>query len=143
MSTTETTTTLKAALDKAQQGDLGPLLALLKLGTMMTLVSETIALAAVSATVNVATLSVAKLPIHSILSLRVSDVTGGTEARVGSFIVTDASGTALAAQADSPGIAKLSADGTTLTFVGTVKEIVIQYYPRPFTALTTRFPPLT
>lgn len=143
MSTDTAKPTIKTELDKAQPGDLSPLLALVKPGTMMTPIKETITLASVSATIDLTAKSAAGLAADRIRTLRVSDVTGGTSARVGSYIITDASGTALDPQADSPGVAKLSDDGKTLTFAGTVKAIVITYYPVPYTALSTEFPATT
>lgn len=143
MSTDTAVTTLKIALDRAHQGDLGPLLALIKPGTMMTPIKETITLATVSATIDLTVKSAALLAADRIRTLRVSDVTGGTSARVGSYVVTDAAGTPLDPQADSPGVCTLSDDGKTLTFAGTVKAIVITYYPVPYTALSTVFPATT
>lgn len=135
--------TLKDELDSANATTMPAALAKVKVGTHLTLIKETITLAAVAASVNLATLSVAKRPAWIIKSLRVSDVTGGASARVGTYVITDAAGTALDPQADSPGVAKLSDDGVTLTFAATIKAIVIAYYPMPDTDLTSKFAPNT
>lgn len=140
MSTDTSKETIKTALDKANPQVLADLLRLIKKGTMMTPIKETITLASVSATIDLTVKSAAGLAADRIRTLRVSDVTGGTSARVGSYVVTDASGTPLDPQADSPGVCTLSDDGKTLTFAGTVKAIVITYYPVPYTALSTLFP---
>lgn len=74
--------------------------------------------------------------IGQVVTLR---TTAGTLATHGPHIVTDAGGTALVPQADSPGVAKLSDDGTEITFQAGVTAFVLQYYPRSETAMTDNY----
>lgn len=69
-------------------------------------------------------------PILCVNTLRVTAVgTGATGAR----FVTDTGGTA------SSTVAKVSDDGKTLTFEGTVTGFVIEYIPRSITSMTSNF----
>ena len=77
--------------------------------------------------------------ILAVKSLRVTAVgTGATGPRV----VTDSGGTAVAPSSGIAGVALLSADGTTLTFEGTVTGFVHEYIPRSATALSDNYPRL-
>lgn len=78
--------------------------------------------------------------IGSILALR---TTAGTLATHGVHVVGDAGTTELVPQADSPGVASISDDGTTLTFQAGVTAFILEYIPRPKTALTSKFAPST
>lgn len=76
-------------------------------------------------------------PIGRVLSLRIS--ASGTGASVGTYGVTDAGGTAIVPPGGASaamGIAKLSDDGTTITFPNTVTGFVLVYYPRIAVGMT-------
>jgi hypothetical protein len=76
-------------------------------------------------------------PIGRVISLRV--VASGTAASLGTYGVTDTGGTAIippGGASAAMGIAKLSDDGTTLTFPNTVTGFVLVYYPRIAVAMT-------
>lgn len=78
-------------------------------------------------------------PIGMVRSLRV--VTSGTANSVGSYVISDASGTATSPTASSvAGIALLSDDGKTLTFPTTVTAFTLYYLAAPAVALTTSYP---
>lgn len=80
-------------------------------------------------------------PIRNVRSLRVTAATTGST--VGSYAITDASGTALTANTSAvTGLAKLSDDGKTLTFVtADVTAFVLIYEPQWASDLTSQFPP--
>jgi len=70
-------------------------------------------------------------PIGHVVTLRVT--ASGTAASVGTYIVSDASGTALVPPGGASaavGIALLSDDGKTLTFPNTITAFVLTYVPR-------------
>lgn len=77
--------------------------------------------------------------IGKVISLRVTAATTGST--VGSYVVTDASGTAVTANTSAvTGIATLSDDGKTLGFVtADVTAFVLVYEPRSATDLGTEF----
>jgi hypothetical protein len=66
--------------------------------------------------------------------------TAGTLATHGTHVVGDAGTTALVPQADSSGVAALSADGKTITFQAGVTAFVLWYYPKEYVHLDTEFP---
>jgi len=78
-------------------------------------------------------------PIGQVLSLRVA--ASGTAAAVGTYLVSDAGGTAEQPQAasDGAGIATLNDAGTVLTFPNTITAFTLVYYPAPYVALETEF----
>lgn len=60
-------------------------------------------------------------------------VTSGTAGSVGSYLVADSGATPVIPTGGAslaPGVAKISADGLTLTFPNTVTRVVTQYIPR-------------
>lgn len=74
--------------------------------------------------------------IGIVRNLRVA--TSGTANSVGSYVVCDASGTAVSPTAGANiGIATLSDDGKTLTFPTTVTGFTLTYYPKAAAALDT------
>jgi hypothetical protein len=150
MTTTTKNKTLREALNQAQLNELTNLLAGVKLGdicspikVVMTggaLTAYDITTAAFKAlsTITGITLQTGENlpPIGHLLTLRVTAATtGGT---VGSYMLTDASGTALTAGTSSVvGLAKISDDGKTLTFVSAdVTAFVLEYLPRAACDLT-------
>lgn len=80
-------------------------------------------------------------PIMVVKTLRVT--ASGTANSVGSYIVSDAGGTALTPTAGANvGIALLSDDGKSLTFPSTVTAFTIEYVPRPAVDITTALYPV-
>ena len=143
MGITQVVETIKSAFTKAPPNDLADLFRKLDFGAMLDPIDATITLAAVSATVNLVTATVAEggkqKAAHVVRSVRVTDVTGGT-ADAGLRMVAAAGGTPAAAGAALAGVCTLSADGKTLTFEGTVKAIRVVYLPAPATPLTDAYP---
>jgi len=130
--------TLKATLDAANPNELADALRQVALGTLLTPVvydsASTYAGGAASATIAL------DPPALFVQSARV--YSSGTAASVGSYMVGDANATVskpAGGASAGAGVAKLSADGATLTFPNTVTRAVIQYLPLPATALTDAF----
>lgn len=151
--------TLADVLNKANPNQLGTALQLIKMGRMLNPVKITLAaITAASAvvitgfkkgdstlTINAGLSDLATgdaLPkILSVRTLRVT--TSGTANSVGSYAVSDAGGTAVSPTAGANvGLALLSDDGTTLTFLTTVTGLVLEYIPQSATAFSTIFNPL-
>lgn len=75
-------------------------------------------------------------PIRHVRSLRVT--ASGTANSVGSYGMSDASGTAVSPTAGANmGVALVSDDGKTITFPSTVTAFVIEYGPAPAISLDT------
>jgi hypothetical protein len=131
--TTMATETIKTVLDVADPNKISDALRKVKLGTLLTVLVEDTGVISPAATI---TLTKPALLVQS--ARVVSATTGNT---VGTYHVGDASSTVVTPTAGANcGIAKISADGLTLTFAtGDVTRAVIQYIPRPETALTTKF----
>jgi len=140
MSVTSTSAeTLAGVLDQANPSKLSDALQLVKLGTLLTPTKVT--LTTLTGTTHDIT-DVAHgshLPILAVISLRVTAATTSTV--VGSYAVTDSGGTVLTpATSTKTGLAKLSDDGTTLTFASNdVTAFVIEYIPRSTNSVTGAF----
>jgi len=123
--------TLKTALNEANLNKLADVLAQMDLGTMLT--PKKVALTGLTGTThNITDVAHGSNPaILAVVALRVTAATTATV--VGSYGITDASGTVVSpATSSAMGIAKLSDDGTTLTFASAdVTAFVIEYIPRP------------
>ena len=147
MPATPADVTLQQILNKANLNQLGTLLQKMKLGNMLNPVKVTVTGLTAAAAIDITTAAVRAAatisgldrdsneslpPILSVTALRVTGV--GTGA-LGPRAVTDAGGTAGAPGANGPGIARLSDDGKTLTFEGTVTGFVLEYIPRSYTDL--------
>jgi len=151
MSTTTADITLQQILDNANLNQLAAALSKVKLGNVLgsvkvvvtgltAIAAPVITGAAVRAAATITGLnrgSNDNLPaIQSVKTLRVT--ASGTANSVGSYVVTDAGGTELTPTASANvGLALLSDDGTTLTFPTTVTAFVLEYVPRPDTALSS------
>ena len=151
MSTTTADITLQQIINRSNLNQLAAALSKVKLGNVLGSVKITVASLTATATPVVtgsavraaATISGLdrgtndNLPaIQTVKTLRVT--TSGTANSVGSYAVSDAGGTALTPTAGANvGLALLSDDGTTLTFPTTVTGFVLEYVPRPDTALST------
>lgn len=144
---------LFTVLNEAAQGLFDRALAQVKLGRVLQPVKVTVtglAAAAAHDITSAATLAGATVdqglddiavgealpPILAVRSLRVTAV--GTGA-LGPRSVFDSGATPGAPGATGPGIAKLSDDGTTITFEGTVTGFVIEYIPRSNVDLGTEY----
>jgi hypothetical protein len=144
MGTTTKKNTYQDVLDRANPQNVPDVLRKVKLGSMLSLLKVTVtgltAAAAVditaAATLAAATINVGALgqhrttlpPIGLVRTLRVT--AGGTGAE-GARTVSDADATASAT------VAKLSDDGKTLTFEGTVTGFIIEYFPLSEVDLTS------
>lgn len=134
--------TLQEILDLAVPQEVFDVLRLMHLGTMLTPLLRTFTGLASSATQNLTQIDATgettgptnpnRLAALSVTTLR---ATAGSD--LGAYSVTDSGGTASAGASGSPGVALLSADGTTITFPGAVTAFVIQYIPRSYTSMTT------
>ena len=102
--------TLKTELDRADLNRLSELLAKLKLGTMLELQEYDTGTITAAAAVTI--------PGGALLVQSARVVTSGTAGSVGCYLCADSSATpCLPTAADArPGVAALSADGTTVTF---------------------------
>jgi hypothetical protein len=135
--TLTSTETLKAALDQANPNKVADALQKIALGTVLTpIVYDTGVLSGA--------LIVAAIPLPSpallVQSARV--VSSGTAASVGTYLVSDASAVAVippGGASAAAGVAKLAADGTTVTFPNTVTRAIIQYIRRPVSDETAAF----
>lgn len=151
MSTTTADITLQQIINRSNLNQLAAALSKVKLGNVLGSVKITVAGLGATATPIVTGAAVRaaatisgldrgtndNLPaIQTVKTLRVT--TSGTANSVGSYVVSDAGGTALSPTAGANvGLALLSDDGTTLTFPTTVTGFVLEYVPRPDTALST------
>ncbi len=136
--------TLQLVMDEGNPNEIAPALQQLKLGTIFTPLKRTFTGLTAAATYNLTTLDATgetagtanpnRLPAAHVRTLRVTAAT--TANTVGSYIVTDASGTATSPTASTVvGIAKLSDDGSTLTFpTADVTAFIIEYIPLTLSA---------
>lgn len=155
MSSTTAELTYQQWLNRANLNLLPTIFQKMKLGNMLSPVKVTVASLGATATPDITSAAVLaaasaisgleretgdRLPaILAVKTLRVTAVgTGATGPR----IVTDSGGTAVAPSSGIAGVALISADGTTLTFEGTVTGFVIEYIPRSNTALSDNYPRL-
>lgn len=125
--TTTANKTIAGALDQADPNMLADLLRLVKLGTLLTPVKQTISQSsAVTVTLDP--------PALSVTTLR---VTGGTVTS-GIYQVADEAAT----EVDSAtlGVASLNDEGDTLTFAAAITDLIVQYIPRSYTDVTGDFP---
>lgn len=146
--------TLQDVLDRANPTDVPDALAQLKLGTVFAPLKRTFtgltAAAAFDLTLIDGTGETAglgnpnRLPANLVRSLRVT--ASGTANSVGSYVISDAGGTAVSPTAGAnAGIALLSDDGKTVTFPTTVTAFIVAYMPRTLSAaqMTALFPSST
>ena len=120
--------TLTLELNKADPNTLPDVLRQVGLGTMLAgVVEKTITLSTFGTAFTLSP------PALIVRSFRVSDATGGTAA-TGARLVGDSGST------PSATIAKLSADGTTITVEGTgALSAVVSYIPMPATAMSSTY----
>jgi hypothetical protein len=149
MSVTATSTaTVKSTLDQADPNKVSDALRKVKLGTCLTplkraftglTAAATFDLTLIDGTGETAGISNPnRLAALSCTTLRVT--ASGTANSVGSYICSDAGGTAVSPTAGANvGIALLSDSGKTLTFPSTVTAFVVEYVPRSYTDMTAAF----
>jgi len=150
--TTTKTLTYRDVLNRANPNDIADALRAVKIGNMLSKIKVTVAALTATATPDITSQDVLDaatvtgielagetLPaIGKVVALRCT--TSGTANTVGSYAVTDASGTVLSPTASTVvGLAKLSDDGTTLTFPTTVTGFVLEYYPAAAVDLDDQF----
>lgn len=144
MPVTPADVTLQQVLNKANLNQLATILQKMKLGNMLNPVKVVATGLTGAASFDITTAAVRQAStitglerdtgdnLPAILSVKTLRVTAsGTANSVGTYIVSDASGTAVSPTAGANvGIALLSDDGTTLTFPTTVTAFVIEYVPQ-------------
>jgi len=144
--TTSVAPTLQNTLDKGNLINLADIARKMHLGTMLTPLKRTFSgltaaasfdLTAIDGTGETVGASNAnRLAALLVGPLRVT--ASGTANSVGSYAITDTAGTVLTPTAGANvGLAKISDDGKTLTFVTTVTAFTVQYIPRSLTDMTT------
>jgi hypothetical protein len=133
MTTATVPETLADVLTKSDPNKLADALAQVNLGALLAPVEETLTLATVGTAITLSK------PALVVCNCRVTDISGAAMARVGNFVVGDAAATPIEASATAPGVAKLSADGLTITFNATIKAALVRYIQRPGVALTAAF----
>jgi hypothetical protein len=141
--TTSAVKTIQAVLDNAAKGELESALQIVKMGTMLTPIEETITLAAESATFSLVDDSAAGLAAQQVIYLRITDVGigGGT---LGPYTVHDAGATPVVHDgANIPGVATIDAAGDVITFNDTALEILVKWLPVPNVATSDFFTPPT
>lgn len=138
-STSTTPRSFKVVADEANPETLADVAKLLKLGTTLSVLKRTFTGLTAAATYNLTTLDASgetvgaananRLPAFIIRSLRVTAAT--TANTVGSYAVTDVAGTVLTPTAGANvGLARISDDGTTLTFAtADVTAFIVEYMP--------------
>lgn len=151
--TTTANKTMQQVLNGANLNWLPTLLQTMKLGNMLSPVKVTVTGLTAAVAIDITTTAFRDAAtisgldresadvLPAILSVKTLRVTAsGTANSVGSYVVSDASGTAVSPTAGANvGLALLSDDGTTLTFPTTVTAFVIEYIPRSAVALSTVF----
>jgi len=129
--------TLKSVLDRADPNQIADALRQVKLGTILTPVSlDTGDLTGVE--VNHIHLDPPALLVRSV---RVVHTLTTDEPDIGEYLASDENATMSAAStANGPGVCKMDADGSKITFHNTVvRQAIIEYIPRPAVALTDVF----
>lgn len=149
MPPTPSDVTLQEVLNKANLNQLPTVLQKMKLGNMFNPVKVVATGLTAAAAFDITTAAVRAAStitglerdtgdnLPAILAVKTLRCTAsGTGTTVGSYMVTDAGGTAVSpATSTAAGIALLSDDGTTITFPTTVTAFVLEYIPRSYTDL--------
>lgn len=154
-STSTANRTLRVVLDEANANDVPAALQQLRLGTVFTPLKRTFTgltgaaafdLTAIDGSGETAGAANAnRLPAAHVRTLRVTAAT--TANTVGSYVMTDAAGTATSPTASTiVGLAKISDDGKTITFpTADVTAFIIEYFPLTLstTQMAALFAPVT
>lgn len=145
------TETLKDALDTANPVDVADALHKVKLGTMVTPLKRAFTALTAAASFDLTTIDGTgetptgatnpnRLAALTVGTLRVT--ASGTANSVGSYAVGDVAATLLSPLASTVvGLARLSDDGKTVTFLTTVTAFIVEYIPRPSSDMAARFAP--
>lgn len=131
MSTDTEQQTVAGALNQANPNELADLLRAIQLGTVLTVTEYD--------TGTVTAASSITLPSAAMLVQSCRVVTASAGTTVGSYGMTDASGTASVPPGGASagmGVAKLSADGLTITFPANVTRVIVRYIPLPAVSMT-------
>lgn len=126
--------TIASELDRADPNRIADLLRLVRLGTMLQVREWD------SGTITAA--AAVRIPFGALLVQSARVVTSGTAASVGVYQAADSGATPLLPPGGANtavGIAKLSADNSTITFPNTVTRVVIRYVCGPAADLTAPF----
>jgi len=154
MATTTADVTLLQILNKGNLNTLGLALAKMKLGNMNAAVKLPVTGLTAAASFDITSTTIRDAantgsitglervasdllpPISVVKTLRVT--ASGTANSVGSYAMTDAGGTAVSPTAGANvGLAKISDDGTTISFPSTVTAFILEYVPRSAVDMTT------
>lgn len=154
MATTTADVTLLQILNKGNLNTLGLALAKMKLGNMNAAVKLTVTGLTAAGSFDITSTTIRDAantgsitglervasdllpPISVVKTLRVT--ASGTANSVGSYAMTDAGGTAVSPMAGTNvGLAKISDDGTTISFPSTVTAFILEYVPRSAVDMTT------
>lgn len=145
--------TLQRAADQAGLNELADILHKVKFGHMLQPIKAVVTGLTAAAAIDITTAAVKAAatvtsialdtgenlpPIGSLLSLRVT--ASGTAGSVGTYIFTDAGGTAIVppgGASSAVGIAKISDDGKTITFPNTITAFTIEYMARASVDVTS------
>jgi hypothetical protein len=142
-STATKSRSLQLVLDESNPNDMPEALGKLDLGTVFAPLKRTFTGLTAAAAFDLTAIdgsgetagaaNAARLAANLVRSLRVT--ASGTANSVGSYVISDAGGTAVSPTAGAnAGIALLSDDGKTVTFPTTVTAFVISYMPRTLSA---------
>lgn len=131
-----TTRTLESELNRADPNNLADMLRALSLGTLLKTLFEIqeYDTGTITASAEI------RLPGGALFVQSARVVTSDTAASVGTYLASDSGDTPLLPPGGAGmavGIAKLSADGSTITFPNTVTRAVIRYVKKPAVDLTT------
>jgi hypothetical protein len=151
-STTTINRTLRQQLNEGQPNEMFDLLALLELGTTFFPLKRTFTGLTAAASFDLTLIDGTgettgvgnpnRLAANVVRTLRVT--ASGTGTSVGSYVTTDAAGTATSpATSTVAGLALISDDGKTITFPTTVTAFIISYLPRALSdaQLAALYPP--
>lgn len=142
-STTTKTRTLQLVMDEANPNDLASTLQQAQLGTVLTPLKRAFTGLTAAAAFDLTLIdgtgettgagNPKRLPAAHVRTLRCT--ASGTANSVGTYVVSDAAGTATSPTASTVvGIALISDDGKTITFPTTVTAFVIEYVPLTLSA---------
>lgn len=153
-STATTTRSTKVVLDEANPSEIADGLRKLQLGTVFNPLKRTFTGLTAAAAFDLTAIDGSgettgasnplRLPANIVRSLRCT--ASGTANSVGTYVVSDAAGTATSPTASTvAGIALISDDGKTITFPTTVTAFIISYLPRTLSTaqLAADFAPST
>lgn len=132
--TTTKTDTLGEVLTKADPNQIADALRKVDLGNMLQAKEYDTGTITAAASID--------LPERALVVQSARIVTSGTAGSVGSYMCSDVNAV-MAIPAGganlTPGVARISADGKTITFPNTITRAIVRYIPAPETLLTAKF----